>query len=126
MIVLQIFTGTLLIAGIELIEGAANTASDDQVVAAGKELQQIPLGLFVVLIIVQIVLHCIGIQGAIVYKQWMVYCSLASHVVNFVINIIGFNILGLVLNVSFAYPHIFFIYEINQNIMSKFWMLCKK
>jgi hypothetical protein len=122
MIVFQIFTGTLLIAGIQLINAAA-TASDDLFVATGEDLQQIPLGWFVVLIIVQIVLHCIGIQGAIAYKQWMVFCSLASHVVNFAVNIIGFNILGLVLNVGFAYPHIFFIYEMKQNIMSKFWLL---
>jgi hypothetical protein len=121
MIVFQILSGTLLVAGVELFEGLAKTSTDDEVIAAGEQLQQIPVGLLVILIIVQIALHCIGVQGAIAYKKWMVYCALASYVLNFVLNIYHFNIVGLVLNVSFAYPHFFFIREINQNIMSKFW-----
>jgi hypothetical protein len=119
MIVLQVLTGTFLIAGVELVEAAAQTADDDQVINAGKQLQQIPMGLVVVMIVVQIALHCVGVQGAITYTKWMVYCALASYALNFVVNVFQMNIFGLVLNVTLAYPHFYFIHEINQNIMSK-------
>lgn len=108
-----------MVAGIEFLEAAAKQSDDDQVINAGKQLQQIPMGLVVVLIIVQIVLHCIGVQGAIAYKKWMVYCALGSYALNFVVNIFQFNPFGLALNVGFAYPHFYFIHEMNQNIMSE-------
>jgi hypothetical protein len=118
--VLQILTGTLYVAGIEIIEGATKAATDDAVIEAGNKFQQIPVGLYVVLIIAQVMLHCIGVQGAIAYKKWMIYCPLASYTLNFVISIFQINIVGVLLNVGFAYPHFFFIHEMNQNIMSKF------
>jgi hypothetical protein len=118
--VLQILTGTLYVAGIEIIEGATKAATDDIVIEAGKDLQQIPVALYVVLTIVQVMLHCIGVQGAIAYKKWMIYCALASYTLNFVIYIIQINIVGVFLSVGFAYPHFFFIHEMNQNIMSMF------
>ncbi|KAG7347459.1 hypothetical protein IV203_016164 [Nitzschia inconspicua] len=118
MIVLQVLTGTFFVAGVELFEAAAKTADDDAVINAGKQLQQIPMGLVVALIILQIVLHSIGVQGAIAYKKWMVYCALASFAMNVVVNIFQLNPVFVIFNVCLAYPHVFFIKEMNENIMT--------
>jgi hypothetical protein len=120
MIVLQMISSTFLIAGVEFVEAAAKTADDDQLIDAGKQLAKFPMGLVIFFTLVQIVLHGLGVQGAIVYKKWMVYCALCSYALNFIVNIINFNIFGLVISATLAYPHVFFIREIDQNIMSKF------
>lgn len=120
MIVLQMITTTFVIAGVELVEAAVKTADDDQLIDAGNQLAKFPTGLVIFFSLLQIVLYALGVQGAIVYKKWMVYCALSSYGLNFILNIIGFNIFGLVISATLAYPHVFFIREMDQNIMSKF------
>ena len=126
MIVIQIVSGTFLIAGVELIEAVAKQADDDQVINAGKQLETIPMGLVVVLMLVSIVLHGMGVQGGIAYKKWMVYAAMGSYALNLVLSVFQLNFLGIIVNLSLVYPHFYFIKEMNEQIMSKssVWFVC--
>jgi len=118
MIVLQIISATFLIGGIEILEAAAKNADDDQVIEAGKELQQIPMGLLIVLLVLQLSMFGLGVQGAIAYKKWMVMCALAAYSLSFVMAVFQLSIFGMIQAGFFAYPHVFFIREMDQNIMT--------
>ena len=113
-------TATFLIAGIELIEAAAKDATDDTVIETGKELEKIPVGLLVVLYIIQIAMYALGVQGAITYTRWMVLCALGAYSLQFVLSLFQLNIPGMIFSGFFAYPHVFFIREMDQNIMSEY------
>jgi hypothetical protein len=119
----QIITGTFLIAGVEIVEAASKQADDDQVIDAGKQLEQIPMGLVVFLMLISIVLHGFGVQGAIAYTKWMVYAAMGSYALNLVLAVFQFNIVAIMINLSLVYPHFYFIKEMNENIMSTFPLL---
>jgi hypothetical protein len=118
MLCFNLLTAVSFIAGVELMEAVASQADDDQVIEAGKELQSIPVGLFVALTILQAVFYVFGIMGAINYTKWMIICAIVGYVLSFAVQLFQLNLLGMFLSGVFAYPHFFFLSEMNKNIMT--------
>jgi hypothetical protein len=118
MLCFNLLTALSFVAGVEIMEAAAAQADDDQVIEEGKELQSIPMGLFVALIFLQAVFYVFGIMGAINYTKWMIICAIVGYVLSFAVHLLQLNFLGMLLSGVFAYPHFFFLSEMNQNIMT--------
>jgi cytochrome bd-type quinol oxidase subunit 2 len=115
MLISTVITAILLTLGVE----AMNAMGDDQ--AQQEEAQQlnsIPLGLVVAMMMIQAVLFVFGIMGAIKYTKWMIMVALIGYALSFVVNLLSGSYLGLVLPALFAYPHFVLISEINQGIMT--------
>ena len=111
--------GTVLGAvGIELLEIAAADADDDEVKEAGEELQQTPLGLLVFMNICLIGCFVAGILGAVNYNPTLVKLAAGAYVAKIIIDIIGMNLVALIIDGFFLYPHIFFLKEMRDNIMT--------
>jgi hypothetical protein len=104
--------------GVKLMEAYAADADDDQVVEAGKQLQGIPVGLLVVFMLLRAALCVLGVLGAISYKKWMVVAALCTHVLSVVIYLLHFNVPYMVFAGLLAYPHVFFIKEMDANVMT--------
>jgi hypothetical protein len=118
MICSTLLSAVFLVAGVEIMEAAAAGADDDQVVEAGKEMQSIPVGLLTVVMLVEVALYALGVWGAINYKKCLVVAALCAYLLHFVINLLQLGFFGMVLAVLFAYPHVFFIKEMDANIMT--------
>eukprot|EP00339_Tiarina_fusa_P019986 CAMPEP_0117028252 /NCGR_PEP_ID=MMETSP0472-20121206/20559_1 /TAXON_ID=693140 ORGANISM="Tiarina fusus, Strain LIS" /NCGR_SAMPLE_ID=MMETSP0472 /ASSEMBLY_ACC=CAM_ASM_000603 /LENGTH=177 /DNA_ID=CAMNT_0004735689 /DNA_START=50 /DNA_END=583 /DNA_ORIENTATION=+ len=115
----MILLGTIfLFAGIELMEAAAADADDDEVKEAGEQLQQIPLGLLVVVNLVLVALFAAGIKGAVDYNPRLVKCAAFAYVGKFILDLFGGNIAAAVTDAFFAYPHFFFLKEMSENVMT--------
>jgi hypothetical protein len=61
----------------------------------------------------------LGIVGAIQYNVYMVGAAALKFCVDIVYALITFNIFGVALSAFFLYPHVFFIKEVREGIMSK-------
>ena len=119
MLVLTFLTAIFTIAGVEFLRENSQLFTDDEVQEAAEELESVPLALLFVLLLVECFFFAFGIIGALKYVKWMVYVALAGYVLSFVANIIYLNIGALVLGALFAYPHLFFIREMDKRIMTK-------
>jgi hypothetical protein len=113
-----LLSAVLMVAGVEILEAAAADADDDAVAEVGKELQSFPVGIMVVLMLIQAAFYVLGVWGAINYKKYFVVAALCAYVLSFVINLLQLGFFGMVLAVLFAYPHVFFIKELDANIMT--------
>ena len=118
MLCFTLLAGISLVAGVELVDSVAAQADDDQVEEAAKQLSSLPIGFFVFLIFLQAVLYVFGIMGAINYTKWMVVAAIVGYVLSFISNLLQLSIFGMFFSGLFAYPHVFFIKEMNQNIMT--------
>ena len=109
----------LIIGGVELMKGTIKTlGDDDQVQQATKEIDDLPVGLLVAMVMIQAVFFVFGIMGAINYTKWMVIVALIGYALALVGNILTLSIFGIVLSAAFAYPHFFFLREMSQGIMT--------
>jgi hypothetical protein len=61
----------------------------------------------------------LGIMGAIQYNVYMVGAAALKFCVDIVFALISFNIFGVAISAFFLYPHVFFIKEVREGIMSK-------
>lgn len=86
---------------------------------ANAQASESPLGFVIFLMIAKIACLSFGIYGALKFKLLPVAVSLASYGFAFIYAIFTANILMMLLPVFFAYPHIFFIKEVRQGIMSE-------
>jgi hypothetical protein len=118
MLLFTVIGAIMILVGAEVIKGNAGSMDDDQAQAAAQQLNSIPLGLIVVMVMIQAVLYVFGIMGAIKYTKWMIAVALIGYALAFVANILVVNILGIILPALFAYPHFMFISELNQGIMT--------
>jgi hypothetical protein len=64
---------------------------------------------------VALVMHTIGIYGAINYKKWAVLVSAVGYV-----SAMSANNLGLVWVILFLYPHVVLITEIHNEVMTPY------
>jgi hypothetical protein len=130
-IILTLIGTATAFAGIELVLEAAKTADDDATINAAKEVSAIPVGALIAIAVVNCTMYGLGVLGAISYSRWRVVCALVAYAVNFVLQLVQVNIIGAIICALFAYPHVFFIRELNSNIMSMSfehvsmaWMFC--
>lgn len=73
----------------------------------------------VVVLLCKLPFSAAGIYGAITFKVWPVALSLSLFAIEFMSSLLLQDVFLLVLSVSFAYPHIYFIREVKQGIMSE-------
>jgi hypothetical protein len=92
---------------------------DDEVVATMMEFGNIPLAGFIVLTCARLLCSVIGIVGAVQYNIYMVGVGAAGYVIDAVMALVLFQLIGFFYYVFFAYPHLFFISEVRKGIMSK-------
>jgi hypothetical protein len=117
MLIFTVIAAIMIIIGVEVLKGNAALMDDD---VAQQELNSIPLGLVVVVVMIQAILFVFvfGIMGAIKYTKWMIFVALIGYALAFVGNILQGNIPHIILAALFAYPHFMFISELNQGIMT--------
>ena len=79
----------------------------------------LPIIVFLVIQTVRILLSVAGIVGAVKFNQVGVGLAMFGYVFDAVMALLGFNLLGLLFPLMFAYPHGFLIKEIRAGIMTK-------
>ena len=70
--------------------------------------------IFIAVNIVFAISNSLGIYGAYKNKIWPVVISLGGHIAYFGISVFMIDLVGILLGLFFAYPHIFFIRELKQ------------
>lgn len=68
--------------------------------------------------LVRIIVCIIGILGSMYYKVYMIGLAAMMYILDALMNLIGFNIIHLIISALFAYPHFFLMQEIKDNIMT--------
>eukprot|EP00567_Pseudictyota_dubia_P001127 CAMPEP_0197467996 /NCGR_PEP_ID=MMETSP1175-20131217/65849_1 /TAXON_ID=1003142 /ORGANISM="Triceratium dubium, Strain CCMP147" /LENGTH=121 /DNA_ID=CAMNT_0043004091 /DNA_START=927 /DNA_END=1292 /DNA_ORIENTATION=+ len=102
----------------QLVDAMDDDEAKQQFTDAEKTLGA-SMGLIVFLGISKLICGSVGIYGAITYKVWAVAISLAFYCVEFAHNLFAMNIIGLLMPGFFAYPHVFFMKEVKEGIMSE-------
>jgi hypothetical protein len=96
-----------------------NMFDDDEVKTALTGLDGTSMGVASAIIIFRMMFNCLGIYGAIQYRQYYVIAALVAYVVAAFVSLWNLEIVGAVVSLLFAYPHIFLIKEIRNGIMSE-------
>jgi len=92
---------------------------DDEVKTAIEAMDDnMPWILLFIVSIASVLCNAVGIYGAYKYHVGCVGIGLAAYCSYFLIDLLSFNIGGLVYNAFFAYPHFVLIQEMNQGIMT--------
>lgn len=125
-IIVNVINTVLLVMGLFSVLAARNLSDqvdgqvdDDEVSAALEEFKSLPIGGFVAIQTVKILLSLIGIFGAVKYNEIGVGLAMAGFVFDAVMSLIGVNLFAFIYAVCFAYPHAFFIKEVRAGIMTK-------
>ena len=92
---------------------------DDSFLAALEEFNNFPIGGFLAIQTVKILLSVAGILGAVQFNQVGVGLAMFGYLFDAAMALVGFNLLGLLFPLMFAYPHGFLIKEIRAGIMTK-------
>jgi hypothetical protein len=71
------------------------------------------------LLIVYMLMNAAGIYGALTYSQYLVGFSLLGCCIDFVISLAFLNFGGAVFDMLFAYPHIVFLREVRNGVLSR-------
>lgn len=115
-IVLAILFLILLGVGVEYVRRVDDETTD------GIEDQLTPavVGASIAISIVAMVCNMIGIYGALKFKMWAVIFALVWYGVDLILNIMRFNIFGIILSVIlYMYPHGMLLQEMRSGIMTK-------
>ena len=67
-----------------------------------------------------IVLHGFGIYGALYYQKWAVIVSAAGYGIALFFAVIGLDFMTIILKLVFLYPHLAFIKELDEGIMTDY------
>jgi hypothetical protein len=112
--------GLVTVGGLMAVSSSASY-DDDEVQEAMSSFNEgnLAMGVFFALAAIRIVANALGIYGAVTYNIWMVGISLAAYCIDFAMGVVSVNIVGLVTNALFAYPHFFFIKEVRSGLMSE-------
>ncbi|CAB9498613.1 expressed unknown protein [Seminavis robusta] len=129
-IIVNIISMVLGVVGVLFMITAGSIASnldasnydDDEMVAAINELEGTDfggsMGVAIALSSVRILLNAAGIWGALKYNVVGVGAGLVAYGLEFLFSLITFNIVGLIWNGFFAYPHVYLIMEMRNGIMN--------
>jgi hypothetical protein len=105
--------------GFELLKTASDALDDDQVKQSGGDaMQNLPMGAIVAGMLISLASYVLGIMGAISFTPWQVMVATACYGIHFVFQVMTVNIMGMIFTGFFAYPHVFFILEMKNNIMT--------
>jgi hypothetical protein len=100
----------------------AENYDDDEMKAAINDMDGAVSGESIAVIItvavIRLLMNAAGIWGALKYNQYAVGVSLLAYAAQCLMSLVFFNIVGLVVNGFFAYPHVFLIKEIRSGIMT--------
>jgi hypothetical protein len=125
-IVVNMVVGGLLLWGIistlalkANVDAITATMDDDKSIAAFNEIRDAPILPLVIAWSITLAACALGIMGAIQYNVYLVGAAALKFCVDIAFAIIHFNIFGVALSAFFLYPHVFFIKEVREGIMSK-------
>ena len=107
----MISIGMLVMAIVLQIVGSFDTELDDDII---QEINKIFVPVFIAVYIVFAIFNSLGIYGAYKNKIWPVVIALGGHIAYFGISVFMVDLVGTILSLFFAYPHIFFIRELKQ------------
>mmetsp|Transcript_27838 Transcript_27838/g.78004 ORF Transcript_27838/g.78004 Transcript_27838/m.78004 type:complete len:180 (-) Transcript_27838:194-733(-) len=112
--------GTLTIAaGLIMIKTVAEDADDDDVKQAATQLDGLPVGLPVVIMLIQMAGSACGIFGALNYNANLVMVAFVFHCIYTIFALARPNTIpDVILGAFFAYPHWFLYKEIKDGTMS--------
>jgi hypothetical protein len=125
-IVVNCVVGGLVLWGVlavlALKTGAEHIAmkmDDDEAIAAMNKLQDAPIVPLLIRFSIALICCVFGVLGAIQYNVWMVYVAALKLCVDIVVGLCTFNVAVVIAFSLFLYPHVFFIKEVREGIMSK-------
>jgi hypothetical protein len=78
-----------------------------------------PIATLVICFFITMICCIFGVLGAIQYNVWMVGTAALKLGIDIVVVLCSFNFTKMVAFSLFLYPHVFFIKEVRQGIMSK-------
>jgi len=113
---------SILNASSDFSSAMTDAMDDDEAKQAFADVEKAAgasLGFLIFLAVAKIVCYSCGIYGAMSYNIWLVGVSLAAYGLGFIYALIHGNILALLPQGFFAYPHVFFIKEVKEGIMSE-------
>jgi hypothetical protein len=98
-------------------------ANDDQMESVVEEvftsMKGSSLGFLTTIMAVKLILSLIGIYGAMTYNVLMVCACYLSYILEALVALLTPNVLGLLYYGFFAYPHVSFILEVRDGVMTK-------
>jgi hypothetical protein len=118
---ISILFAFLSLAGLEVLKAAIKAGGemdDDVTKQASAAMKDFPIGVMILFMVVQCACYSMGVLGAISFTQWQVIVALVCHAILAGINLVSFNIPGILMAGFFAYPHVFFIKELRAGIMT--------
>jgi hypothetical protein len=71
------------------------------------------------LTLVTIGVSFLGIMGAKDYIEWKVMVAAAWYIIGALLSLRGLDVIGVIFSALFAYPHIVFIQEMRNGIMTE-------
>jgi hypothetical protein len=101
------------------VEHASTKLDDDEIINALNKLRDEPIATLVIRVIITMICCCFGVLGAIQYSVWMVSAAALKLCIGVVVGLCSFNVAQMVAFSLFLYPHVFFMKEVRQGIMSK-------
>lgn len=117
-IVLTLLGTILFLAGAEAIQGTAVQSDDETVNDATVAFQNAHRGPIVVVLLVSVVCYAAGVYGALQFAPPFVWTAAICHVVAFIGNLASLNVIGVILEACFVYPHAVFIREMRAGVMT--------
>jgi hypothetical protein len=116
--VVTFLSTTLAYGAYELAEAVLQNANDDKAMANEKKLEQIPMTFLLLVTLLKMCFFACGIFGAIRYNKYMVLAALFVYAMSFTRDILHFSMSGVMLAGCCAYPHVFFLKEMKNNVMT--------
>lgn len=102
-----------------LANNADNLYDDDAMIASMEQFKGTPIGVALAVLGAQILAAVCGIVGGVKFNVHLTAIAAISYIVTFVLGLVSLNIVGLVYNGFFLYPHVFFIQEMRKGIMTE-------
>ena len=97
----------------------ASQLDDDTLQDALEQFKELPLGGFIVIQTIKILLCLAGIVGAVKFNQVAVGLAMVGYLFDAMMALIRFDLIGLVIAGFFTYPHVLFIKEVRDGLMTK-------
>mmetsp|Transcript_5557 Transcript_5557/g.16483 ORF Transcript_5557/g.16483 Transcript_5557/m.16483 type:complete len:187 (-) Transcript_5557:369-929(-) len=119
MIIFLTFITITILLGYELVELAAreDDASEDTIETA-NQLKHAHIGWIILYHLLQIVGYAFAIQGAVKFNRKLVLAGFVVYCASFTMNLLVFDLVGMLLTGFFAYPHFYLAKEIEENVMT--------
>jgi hypothetical protein len=118
MILFLILGEFFMAAAYDIAYDTDNITDDEDAMANAKAMQKVHFGWIIFFHVIQIICYGTGLWGALKFDRKLVMVALVCYLLSFVFNLVTFQIVAVLLNGFFAYPHYFLQKEIEANIMT--------